>query len=384
MSKEDNQNGKLRRILFVQKFASLGGSQKSLIHHIELLDRNRFEPHVIVSNRGWLTEKLDELRVPWSLAKFGHWINLASLPRNLLLIARLKSYVRRHGIHLIHANEHWVAPPCYWAGRLAGVPVICHFRTGLDDLTPRRIRKYLYARFDRVIVVAEILRRTLAKEISDPAKILVVRDGVEPFPDEPRYWDKRRTRIVINVGAIYEVKGQAKILERSLPWLKENRRHFVLFVGGTRQNPDYVENMKRVVTDHGLQKQVLFLGSREDVPRLLRAADLLVAYSTVEGIPRVVMEAMFAGRPVIVSNTPGMDEVVADGETGRVVNFDDTSNPLLQALRDGTMNFSHWKTMGQRAREQALSRYSIQAMSNAIQMAYAELLERKNYAEKNN
>jgi glycosyltransferase involved in cell wall biosynthesis len=382
MIAQANTTGKPWRVLFVQKFASLGGAQKSLIHHIELLDRRRFEPHVIVSNRGWLTEKMDELRVPWSLAKFGHWINIASLPGNVLLVAKLKRYIRRHNIHLIHANEHWVAPPCYWAARQAGVPVICHFRTGLEDLTPRRIRKYLYGRFDRVIVVAEVLRLAMAKEVSDPDKILVVRDGVEPFPEEPRYWGNRQTRIVINVGAIYEVKGQAKILECALPWLNENRRHFLLFVGGTRQSPDYVKNMKRVVVDHGLQKQVLFLGSREDVPRLLHAADALVAYSTVEGIPRVVMEAMFAGRPVIVSNTPGMGEVVTDSETGRIVNFDDTANPFLQALREMTVNFSRWETMGRQSRERALNRYSIQAMSDAIQAVYAELLEQKNYVEK--
>jgi len=382
MSKQNNQNGKPWRVLLVQKFASLGGSQKSLSYHLELLDRSRFEPHVIVSNRGWLTQKLDEMGVPWSLASFGHWTNLASLPRNVLLISKLKRCIRQHDIRLIHANEHWVGPPCYWAARQAGVPVICHFRTGLEDLTPGRIRKYLYGRFDRVIVVAEVLRRALAKEVSDPDKILVVRDGVEPFPGEPRYWEKRRARIVINVGAIYEVKGQAKILECALPWLKEDRRHFLLFIGGTRQNPDYVQNMKRIVVDHGLQKQVLFLGSREDVPRLLRAADALVAYSTVEGIPRVVMEAMFAGRPVIVSNTPGMDEVVSDGQTGRIVNFDDTANPFLQALREMTANFSRWEMMGRQARERALNRYSVQAMSDAIQAVYGELLERKNYVKK--
>ncbi len=384
MGIQTNDAGKPWRVLIVQKFASLGGAQKSLVHHLELLDRSRFEPRVIVSNCGWLTDKLDELRVPWSLVKFGHWINLASLPRNLLLIARLKKYIRQHGIQLVHANEHWIAPPCYWAARRAGVPAICHFRTGLEDLTPRRIRKYLYGRFDRVIVVAEVLREALAKEISDPEKIIVVRDGVEPFPGEPCYWGKRRPRIVINVGAIYEVKGQAKILDRALPWLKEDHRHFLLFVGGTRTDSDYVGNMKRAVAEHDLQKQVLFLGSREDVPRLLRAVDALAAYSTVEGIPRVVMEAMFAGRPVMVSNTPGMDEVVLDGETGRIVNFDDAANPLLQALRDMTSNHTRWETMGRQARERALNRYSIRAMSDAIQAAYTELLEQNHYGKETN
>ncbi len=368
-----------QRVLITQKFSSLGGGQKSLVYHLELLDRKRFEPHVMVSNTGWLTQELDRLQIPWSLAKFGHWGNLVSLPRNLLLIQHIKRYIRTHRIQLVHANEHWVGPPSYWAAKQSGIPSICHFRTGLTDLTPGRIKKYLYSRFDRVLPVAEVLKEALAKYVEHPEKLMVVRDGVEPFPDEPKYYPQRKSRIVINVGAIYEVKGQAIILEQAIPWLKSSRKNFILFVGGTRQDSDYFERMRQVVAAEGLQRQVRFLGSRQDVPRLLRAADLLVAYSTVEGVPRVVMEAMFAGRPVIVSNTPGMAEVVTDGEVGRILNFDDKTIPLSQCLGHLATDYPLWENMGRKARERALSRYSIRAMSEAIQNVYTDLLQPNDY-----
>lgn len=379
MSEPSSQAGAPQPILITQKFASLGGSQVSLVHTLRLLDRKRFAPHIVVSNEGWLTQQLDALRVPWTLAKFGHATGLGALPANWLLTRKLKSYIQRHSIRLVHANEHWVGPQSLRAARAAGVPAVCHFRTGLEDLTPRRIRNYRYAEFDRVLVVAEVLRAALAKEVPDASRLVVVRDGVEPSPEEPRYWTARQTRILANVGAIYDVKGQARILDRALPWLRDSRKHFILFIGGTRKDTAYVEAMKRVVTEQGLQRQVLFLGSREDVPRLLCAADALAAYSTVEGIPRVVMEAMFAGRPVLVSNTPGMSEVVSDGEVGRVLNFDDAANPLAQALRDLTASPARWEAMGRHAREQATTRYSTQAMADAIQAVYSELLTRKNY-----
>ncbi|HEY1170931.1 MAG TPA: glycosyltransferase family 4 protein [Verrucomicrobiae bacterium] len=367
-------SGSPQKVLITQKFSSLGGGQKSLVYHLELLDRKRFEPHVMVSNTGWLTQELDRLQIPWTLAKFGHWGNIFSLPRNLMLIAQIKRYIRAHGIRLVHANEHWVGPPSYWAAQQCGIPSICHFRTGLDDLTPGRIRKYLYSRFDRVLAVAEVLKDQLVRHVEHPERVTVVRDGVEPFPDEPKYYPQRGSRIVINVGAIYHVKGQAIILEQALPWLKASRKHFILFIGGTRQDAEYFERMKQVVATEGLQRQVRFLGPRQDVPRLLRAADVLAAYSTVEGVPRVVMEAMFAGRPVIVSNTPGMAEVVVDGEVGRILNFDDKNTPLSQCLQDLTARYSHWETMGRKARERALSRYSTRAMCEAIQKIYTELL----------
>ena len=52
-----------RRILVTQKFSSLGGAQKSLVHHFELLDREKFEAHLLVSNKGWLTDECDRLGV---------------------------------------------------------------------------------------------------------------------------------------------------------------------------------------------------------------------------------------------------------------------------------------------------------------------------------
>jgi glycosyltransferase involved in cell wall biosynthesis len=131
--------------------------------------------------------------------------------------------------------------------------------------------------------------------------------------------------------------------------------------------------MKQLVARHSLQRQVRFLGSREDVPRLIGLADALVAYSSVEGIPRVVMEAMFAGRPVIVSNTAGMEEVVSE-DVGRLIDFDGAENSVALILQDLTDHPDRWQEMGKRARARATTLYSTKAMSEAIQAIYTELL----------
>ena len=112
------------------------------------------------------------------------------------------------------------------------------------------------------------------------------------------------------------------------------------------------------------------------MPRLLRVADVLIAYSTVEGVPRVVMEAMFAGKPVIVSNTPGMSEVVTDGSVGRIIDFERDPHALSTALTELDERPDRWTDMGRQGRIEALNRYSTQAMTCAIQAIYNELLER--------
>lgn len=362
-----------RRVLLTQKFGGLAGAQVSLIQHLECLNRRHFDPRVLVATEGWLTERLDKLKIPWALFPFGHW-NLLSLPKNLMLILRLARYCRRHRIDLVHANEHWVAPQSYWAARLAGIPAIAHFRTGLEDLTARRVRKYLYARFDRVLVVADVLRLEMARHVADPRKLVTIRDGVESRAGSPRYKFCRGRTFVIVIGSIRRIKGQLKILEGALPWLKANSRHYLVMVGGCTE-VDYKNCIEECVRRNNLGRQVLLAGSRDDVARLLGLADALVAYSAVEGVPRVVMEAMLAGRPVIVSDTPGMNEIVIDGKVGRIVEFEDAANPLAQALSDLSANPSHWKNMGRHAHEIAARDFSMHAMSQSIQAVYSEILD---------
>ena len=89
MAESSSKPGGPQAILITQKFASLGGSQVSLVHTLRLLDRMRFAPHVVVSNEGWLTQQLDALRVPWTLAKFGHATGLGALPVDLLRTRKL-------------------------------------------------------------------------------------------------------------------------------------------------------------------------------------------------------------------------------------------------------------------------------------------------------
>ena len=68
-----------------------------------------------------------------------------------------------------------------------------------------------------------------------------------------------------------------------------------------------------------LTARVRFLGHRDDVPRLMAAADLVVLPSAYEGLPNLVLEAMRFRKPVVATAAPGTTEVVVDGQTGVLV-----------------------------------------------------------------
>jgi len=69
----------------------------------------------------------------------------------------------------------------------------------------------------------------------------------------------------------------------------------------------------------GLQDRVVFCGHRADPEALLALADVSVLTSEREGLPRVVVQSIAAGCPVLVNDMPGIDEVIADGVNGHVV-----------------------------------------------------------------
>ena len=87
-------------------------------------------------------------------------------------------------------------------------------------------------------------------------------------------------------------------------------------------------------------RRVLFLGHRDDVPRLLAATDALVLPSSYEGLPNVVLEAMRSRKPVVATEAPGTTEVVVDEQTGLLVpmrNPAALARALMRVIDDPTL-----------------------------------------------
>jgi len=118
--------------------------------------------------------------------------------------------------------------------------------------------------------------------------------------------------------------------------------------------------------------RVYFLGYRRDVPQILLESDIVTLTSKREGLPKSIMEAMAAGKPVVATNVRGSRDLVEHGKTGFLVELGDTEG-LFLALKSLIENEELRKTMGKAGREK-IKDYSLDRVLNEMEAIYMRYL----------
>lgn len=131
-----------------------------------------------------------------------------------------------------------------------------------------------------------------------------------------------------------------------------------LWLVGKPENAAYAAQMQAKAKDLGLTDRVTFVGGvdRDELARYMARARALVLDSQSEGLPRVVIEAMLGGLPVVASRVSGIPEVVEDGVTGYLIPPDDVDaleTALLKVYTSPDLD-----SMGERARAFARNYFS--------------------------
>jgi glycosyltransferase involved in cell wall biosynthesis len=123
----------------------------------------------------------------------------------------------------------------------------------------------------------------------------------------------------------------------------------------------------------GLTNQVKFLGYRTDRLRIIKGLDLFCMTSSLEGIPRCMMEAMALEVPVVAFNIPGVNKLIIQGKTGLMApfgNVKELKQCIERVLFDG--NFS--KEIAFNGRNHVIKNFSAQLMADEYTHLYQELI----------
>ena len=133
-----------------------------------------------------------------------------------------------------------------------------------------------------------------------------------------------------------------------------------------------MEATRARVREWGIEGSVRFVGSRVDVPDLLRASDLFAHPSREEGFSNAILEAMAAGLPVVACAVGGNPEAVVDGETGRLVPPRDPER-FADAMAELIADESKRRNFGEAGLRRAAERFSLDRMVEEMESLYESL-----------
>jgi len=255
-------------------------------------------------------------------------IGMSAAPILLFLGAvREVGRLLREGFEFDLIDAHYYYPDGVAAALLArrfGRPFVVTARGSDVNLIPRyriprRWIRWAAARAGASIAVSRALAERLAALGVDPARIVVLRNGVDLERFRPVDRGEARARLgldegttLLSVGNLVEHKGHGLAIEalRRLPGFR------LLIVG---DGPDR-RSLEALAARCGVADRVRFEGSvpQSELPRYYGAADLLVLASSREGWANVLLESMACGTPVVATAVGGSPEVVAAPEAGRL------------------------------------------------------------------
>lgn len=182
------------------------------------------------------------------------------------------------------------------------------------------IFKYLNKATSRICVGfvsnSEAIKEANAKHLNiQPEKIKVINRGRDSFKFRRKNVQQRGTEDSIkflNVSRLFPVKGHKFIILGFKLYLQKYPDASLSIVG----DGPLREELTTLINENKLEDKVFLLGSRNDVPALLSEYDCFVFPSLVEGFSGALVEAMFAGLPILASNIPQNKEAIVHLKTG--------------------------------------------------------------------
>ncbi|MFC1517560.1 glycosyltransferase family 4 protein [Candidatus Margulisiibacteriota bacterium] len=209
----------------------------------------------------------------------------------------------------------------------------------------KALQRFYVKKALKIITPSNYLKQIITGWNIAPDKILIINNainyaeylkkiGKENLQDQYRL---KGYKVLITVARLAPWKGVDKTIEvlgalkRSDPTLKI--KYIVIGAG------DDLYRLKKIVAKHNLANEILFLGKlpHPEVKKYLDISDIFTLYSGYEGLPHVILEAMAAGLPVVVSDKGGTKELIKNGVNGFVVSVENTKEyqeKLLHLLQD--------------------------------------------------
>ncbi|UCG34871.1 MAG: glycosyltransferase family 4 protein [Candidatus Omnitrophota bacterium] len=333
-------------ILFLDHQAQMGGGEFSLMETIKILNKNIFNPIVMLGTKGPFRNELDKIGINTEIINVPEYFRtykrdpsrgnaFSSLIKSIFilpdLIKKTEETIKRNKADIVAINtikSAFFGIPAAQKTKVKSVWIIrdCLTKDFYRAIFLREIKR-LAEKVDKIICTSEEVKRhflNLAGRNSSN-KVTIVYNGVDLDRFNPALNGEKireelllRDKYVITlIGRLEPWKGQKVFIRAAKTALekRDNLRFFI--VGGALFGREAYENeCLMLVKKLGVEGKVLFLGFRNDVPNVIVASDVIVHTSILpEPFGRGIIEAMACAKPVISTNIGGPREILTP-ETG--------------------------------------------------------------------
>ncbi len=301
-------------------------------------------------------------------------------------LPRLSKLIRHGGYDIVHAHLEMAMTLAVPAAALARTPAVCTFHHVVLPLSGRAVWRERLAveaatRSYRALFVSEASLRSFQERYRPrrlPRNWSVLHNGIDltnftPGPADPAVRAELgggSGPMVVLPGAFREFKG-IPVAIRAWPQVRHTFPDAVLvLVGGGALEPE----LRTLVSDLALEDSVIFAGVRTDMPRVYRAADVVLAPSIYgENLPTVLIEASATARPIAASRVGGISDIVLDNSTGLLFEPGDEHGlaaAVCRLLGDRRLG----QQLGAAARERACSEFSAAVWLDRLRTLYLEAM----------
>lgn len=365
----------------------LGGAQQNTLYTCSQLDPQQFEVSLIAGPGGELDQQASRAAYPFEISP--QLVRPIAPAADLRALIDLTRRLKRLQPAIVHTHSSKAGILGRMAASLAGVPVIVHTVHGWGFHPGQTwAKRALFIWLERAMALITtqwiVVSRANAEQgqrrrIAPREQFELIRSGVE-LNRFRRARNNGRLRAELQltddqllVGMVACLKPQKAPLDFVAVAEQVIQQHpnalFVL-VGDGELRGD-VEN---AIATAGLEQNVRLLGWRRDVPHVVGDLDLLLLTSRHEGLPRVIPEAMAAGKPVVATAVDGSPEAVTQNETGflrAAGDVDGLASDVTRLLSDSALR----QRMGSAAAER-VEPWDIDEMVRRQEQLYQRLLQR--------
>ena len=362
------------RILHVTFNMGFGGTEQVIRQLVTNFDPANFECEIACIE--------GKIGVIGQTLQAEHRINIHSRQRaaglDLGTILWLRKLIKGGSFDIVHCHQYspytygWFA---HW-GTGARVVFTEHGRFHPDQY--RKKAKYINPLLARtthkLIAISAATRDALVEyEYLPRDRISVIYNGIAPITidEEQRSALKAQLQIepdetvIGTVARLDTVKNQALMLKALRALLDQNLRVRLILVGDGPER----KNLEQLTINLNLQQSVIFTGFQSQSANYLSLMDIFLLPSFTEGTSMTLLEAMSLGIPTVATRVGGTPEIVADGETGLLIESDDLSGftSAIHLLLEQPDKLSN---MAQKAKRRFEERFSAQQMVDQYEYCY--------------